>query len=160
MVMMPLRTRSAPLNSPFKWDPWHEIDELRRSVERIGERSAEHVPNGTAGLDFVPKVDLYDLGAAFVVRMDLPGVKDGSLEIIAEGNGLTIQGQREADGPDERCLYCERAVGRFARTIALPGSFDANRVEATLKRGILQITLPKDRTVAVKKVAVMVYKGE
>jgi HSP20 family protein len=151
---------SAPLRSPFRWDPWHELDELRRSVERIGERSAEHVANGTAGLDFVPKVDLYDLGAAFVVRMDLPGVKDGNLEIIAEGNGLTIQGQRESDGPGERCLYCERSVGRFARTIALPASFDANRVEATLNLGILQITLPKDRTVAVKKVAVVVYKGE
>ena len=159
--MMRHRTHSAPLKSPFQWDPWHEIDELRRSVERIGERSAEHVPNGAAGVGFVPKADLYDLGDVFMVRMDLPGVKEGDLEIIAEGSGLTIHGHREADGPgDERCLYCERPVGRFARTIALPERFEANRVQATLKLGTLEITLPKDRTVAVKKVAVVVYTGE
>ena len=159
--MMRHRTHSAPLKSPFQWDPWHEIDELRRSVERIGERSAEHVPNGAAGVGFVPKADLYDLGDVFMVRMDLPGVKEGDLEIIAEGSGLTIHGHREADGPgDERCLYCERPVGRFVRAIALPASFDVTRVEATLKLGVLEITLPKDRTVEVKKVRVMVCKTE
>ena len=158
--MMRFRMQSAPLRSPFQWDPWHELDELRRSVERIGERFGERVPDGIAGLGFVPKADLYDLGAAFMVRMDLPGVKDGDLEIIAEGSKLIIQGYREAGGPgDERCLQCERSAGRFARAIALPASFDATRVKATLKLGILEITLPKDRTVAVNKVAIMVSEA-
>ena len=159
--MVRFHTRSAPLRSPFHWDPWHELDELRRSVERIGGLSAERITDGAAGMGFVPKADLYDLGAAFMVRMDLPGVKEGDLEIIAEGSGFTIRGHREADGPgDERCLYCERPVGRFVRAIALPASFDVTRVEATLKLGVLEITLPKDRTVEVKKVRVMVCKTE
>ncbi len=158
--MMRFRTHSAPLRSPFRWDPWDELDELRRSVERIGGRSAERIPDGTAGMGFVPRADLYDLGAAFVIRMDLPGVEGGDLEIIAEGSGLTIRGHREADGPgDERCLYCERPVGRFVRAIALPASFDATRVEATLKLGILEITLPKDRTIEVKKVPISLLEA-
>ena len=57
-------------------------------------------------------------------------------------------------------MYCERPVGRFVRAIALPASFDVTRVEATLKLGVLEITLPKDRTVEVKKVRVMVCKTE
>jgi HSP20 family molecular chaperone IbpA len=51
-------------------------------------------------------------------------------------------------------------VGPFSRAIALPEGVDANRVEVTLKLGILEITIPEDRTVAVKKVAVMVCKAE
>ncbi len=161
MAMMRFHMRSAPLKSPFQWDPWHEIEELRRAVERMGERSVERVPAGSAGLGFVPETDLYDAGAAFVVRVDLPGVKEGDLEIIAEGSTLTIRGQREADGRrNERYLYCERPVGRFARTIELPERVDADRVEATLKLGILEITLPRDRTAAVKKVAITLDEGE
>ena len=159
--MMRFHMRSAPLKSPFHWDPWREIDELRRSFERIGERSVERAQAGTAGLGFVPEADLYDVEAAFMVRVDLPGVKGGDLEIIADGSTLTIRGQREADGRrGERYLYCERPVGRFARTMELPESIDVDRVEATLKLGILEITLPKGRTAGVRKVAVLVCKGE
>ena len=130
------------------------------AVERMGERSVERVPAGSAGLGFVPETDLYDAAAAFVVRVDLPGAKEGDLEIIAEGSTLTIRGQREADGPRNEGGYCERPVGRFARTIELPERVDADRVDATLKLGILEITLPKDRTAAVKKVAITLDEGE
>ncbi len=152
--------RSVHLRSPFQWDPWREIEELRRALERIGERSEGRVPAGTAGLGFLPKTDLYDAGATFVVRVDLPGVQEGDLNITVEGRTLTIRGQREADGPrDESYLYCERPVGRFARTIELPESVDADYVKATLKQGVLEITLPKNKTAAVKKVAVPLGEG-
>ena len=154
-------TRSVHLRSPFQWDPWHEIEELRRALERIGERSVGRVPAGTAGVGFVPETDLYDAGAIFVVRVDLPGVQEGDLNITAEGSTLTIRGQREADGPrDERYLYCERPVGRVARTIELPESIDADYVKATLKQGVLEITLPKNKAAAVKKVSVTLDEGE
>ena len=65
-----------------------------------------------------------------------------------------------SQGEDERYLYCERSAGRFARTLELPDSVDADRVEATLKLGALEITLPKERTTAVKKAVVIVCKGE
>ena len=153
--MMRFQMRSASFNSPFRWDPWQEIDELRRKLERISERSVERTPAGTAGLGFVPAADLYDLGAAVVVRVDLPGVKEGDLEIIAEQSTLIIRGQRETNDPrDERYLFWERPAGRFARTIELPASVAPDRVEASLKLGVLEITLPKSHTGTVKQVVV------
>jgi HSP20 family molecular chaperone IbpA len=50
-------------------------------------------------------------------------------------------------------------VGRFVRTIVLPAGFDATRVEATLKLGILEITLPKDGTVEAKKVHISLLEA-
>jgi HSP20 family protein len=158
---MPLSSKgSVHLRSPFEWDPWHEIEELRRTLERIGERSVGRAPAGTAGVGFVPETDLYDAGGAFVVRVDLPGVQERDLNIAVDGSKLTIRGQREADGPrDESYVYCERPVGRFARTIELPESVDADYVKATLKQGVLEIALPKNKVATAKTVAVTLSEG-
>ena len=72
---MRFHMRSAPLKSPFQWDPWREIDELRRALERIGERPPGPESALAVGSDFVPQVGLYDAGTVFVVRVDLPGVQ-------------------------------------------------------------------------------------
>ena len=155
------RTRSLPLREPFSWDPRLEIEEIRQAFERIGKRSVGRLSAAAAGSIFVPVADLYDAEAAFVVRVDLPGVIEGDLMITIEGSTLAIRCQRNADGPwDERYLCCERPVGSFARTIELPESVDADHVKATLKLGVLQITLPKNKSAAVKKVAVTVGGGE
>lgn len=114
-------TRSVHLRSPFQWDPWHEIEELRRAFERIGGRSVGRVPPGTAGLGFVPETDLYDAGASFVVRADLPSVKERDLNITVEGSTLTIRGQREADGPrDERTCTASGRSGASRAQLSFP----------------------------------------
>lgn len=155
------RIRSSPLRSPFQWDPVYEIEELRRALERISERTAGPESTPAAGSDFVPRVALYDAGAAFVVGVDLPGVQAGDLEITVEGSALTVCGQRDAGCPSgTSCLSSEQSTGRFARTIELPGGVDVDHVKATLERGVLGIVLPKNRATGVKKVAVRVYKEE
>lgn len=155
------RTRSSPLRSPFQWDPCREIEEIRRAFERISDRSVGRVPVAAAGSAFVPAADLYDADAVFVVRVDLPGVREEDLQIIIEGSTLMIRGRRNADGPwDARYLCYERPVGFFARTIELPGGVAADHVKATLKLGVLEITLPKSKTTAVKMVTVTLGGGE
>lgn len=155
------RIRSSPLRSPFQWDPVYEIEELRRALARIGDRAAASESAPAAGADFVPHVGLYDAGAAFVVRVDLPGVQAANVEITVEGSALTICGQQDAGCPSgTSCLSSERSAGRFARTIELPGDVDVDHVKATLEQGVLEIVLPKNMATGVKKVAVTVCKVE
>ncbi|HET9001204.1 MAG TPA: Hsp20/alpha crystallin family protein [bacterium] len=155
------RLRSSPLRSPFQWDPVYEIEELRRALERIGERTAGPESAPAADSDFVPQVGLYDAGAAFVVRVDLPGVRAGDVDITVQGSTLTICGHRDAGYPsDMSCLFSEQSAGRFARTIELSEGVDVDHIKATLERGVLEIVLPKNKANGVKKVAVTVCKGE
>jgi HSP20 family protein len=147
--------RAAPLGSPFQWDPWREIEELRRALERVGEPPVGRGLTAGAVLDFIPPADLYDAGEAFVVMVDLPGMKDGEVAITTEGRTITIRGQRGAEHPgDEGCLCCERPVGRFARTVELPENIDTDHINAVLKRGVLVVTLPKGKAAAPRGVTV------
>jgi HSP20 family protein len=146
----------APLRSPFQWDPWHEIDDFRRAFERLG-RPVGRMPAPAIGSGFIPEADVHDTGAAFVVSVDLPGVREADLDITVDGSMLTIRGQRDAGGlRDNGCLYCERPAGHFARTIELPESVNVDGIEATLKLGVLEITLAKSKIAAGKRVVVTV----
>ena len=150
-----IRVRPMILKSPFRWDPWQEMENLRLALDRIGGRSKAGSPGGTGGGASVPEVDLYDAGATFEIRVDLPGVRQEELDIAVEGNVLTVRGQRDPDGPrDESYLCCERPAGPFERTIELPEPVDAEHVQATLSHGVLEITLPKNPSGGAKKVAV------
>ncbi|MDQ7820364.1 MAG: Hsp20/alpha crystallin family protein [Armatimonadota bacterium] len=140
------------------WDPWRELEELRREVERlwgVGRTGRRSTPEAEA---LVPAVDLYDAGDSLVARVDLPGVRPEDVEVtVDEGRLLSVRASRKADDVREDAyLCCERPAGRFARTIELPVEVDADRVKASLKMGVLEIVLPKSREPAPRKIAVAV----
>jgi len=150
-----IRVRPMHLKSPFRWDPWQEMENLRLALDRIGGRSTVGVPPGTGGEALAPEVDLYDAGVAFEIRVDLPGVREEELEITVGGSVVTIRGQRDPDGPrDESYLCCERPVGTFERAIELPVPVDAEQARATLSHGVLEVTVPKSPPAGVKKVPI------
>jgi len=152
---MPFR---SPLKSPFRWDPWHEMEDLRREVERVWRSMGR--PATTAGVAHVPPADLCDTGAMFVLTVDLPGIRQVDLDITVEGSTLTVRGQRTADElKDGSHLYRERPVGRFERTVELPQDVDVDRVTAVLRLGVLEVTLPKGGAIPIKKVAVTLDEG-
>ncbi len=92
-----------------------------------------------------PVVDAFvsDNGVNFVV--DLPGVSKDDLQLSVENNILTLSGERDRGWDHEASSgsRAERAFGKFQRSFALPQSVDANKVEATLENGVLNIFVPK-----------------
>jgi HSP20 family protein len=159
--MRVFRVTPPHVRSPFRWDPWQELEEIRRAMERMGTPPGGSNPVDPASFAVVPEVDLYDAGSSFTARVDVPGVVDESLDVTVEGSTLTIRGERtpaEVDGEGYVC--CERPVGRFVRAIELPEQVDVDHVQAVLSRGVLEVTLPKAKATAVKKVAVTVRASE
>ncbi len=154
---MAFGNRSVSLRPPFGWYPWQELEDLWRALDRAGTRSVRPADRESGVVAFIPEFDLYDTGASIVIKVDLPGVAPENLDVSAEGDALTISGLREVDYPEDAvCLSCERSVGRFARRIELPKSADLRRVTATLRNGVLEITVPKDQKETIEKVAVRV----
>jgi HSP20 family protein len=99
----------------------------------------------TSGEGWSPQLDLYETDLAFILEVDLPGVKKQDVSVVVENGALVLQGRRSfARGPAEEHFYCrERRGGHFTRRLRLPGSINQERIHAEFHSGILRVTLPK-----------------
>ncbi len=108
---------------------------------------------------FVPTFDVKETNEAFVVRADLPGVDENNIDISVHNGVLTVAGARQAEERKEGesfSLY-ERQFGSFSRSFALPDTADAERIEAKLANGVLELSIAKraqakPRKIELKKV--------
>jgi len=86
----------------------------------------------------LPRMDVIDRDEDILVRAEVPGVDKKDLEVSLADNMLTVKGSVKRD-----FYRCETSQGAFLRTVAIPGKIDASKVAASLKDGVLEITLPK-----------------
>lgn len=79
-----------------------------------------------------------------VIRTPVAGVGVEDLDIAIDGDLLTIRGERREQGPihEEDWFYRECYWGAFSRSVILPIDVHGERVNATLKNGVLEIRLP------------------
>jgi HSP20 family protein len=118
--------------------------EIPEGVERTGMRRV-----------FVPRVDIFESDGDITLLADMPGVSSDSIDITLEKNVLTIRGLVNFDRPEGYDLaYAEYAVGDYERTFALSDAVDRNKIEATVKNGMLRLLLPKAETAKTRKIAV------
>lgn len=102
-----------------------------------------------------PALNVWEDGDNLVAEAEVPGLKLEDIELLALGNELKIKGRRpEVREPNVAVHRMERSAGEFARTITLPVEIDSNKVEATLRDGILTIMLPKAEPSKVRKIPV------
>ena len=103
-----------------------------------------------------PALNLTEEGDNFLVRAELPGVKGENLDVSVVEGQLVIRGERkiEAEGKETNYHRREREAGFFRRTIGLPSKIAPNKVSASMKNGVLTITLPKSEEAKPRKIAV------
>lgn len=103
----------------------------------------ELLSDASAGNPVTPRADLLDIGDAFRLVLEVPGVAQGNLEIALQGSDLIIAGIREPLETDVEIVFSERPSGHFQRTVSLPGEVDRDSATAHLHDGLLILTLPK-----------------
>ncbi|WP_022667781.1 Hsp20/alpha crystallin family protein [Desulfospira joergensenii] len=102
-----------------------------------------------------PRTNLYENGDNFEIRAEVPGLEKDDLNVRIQGNYLEISGTRGSDAPEGyKAHKRERGIGSFSRSFTLPADVDSSKVEATLKDGILYLSLPKSEAAKPKKITV------
>lgn len=102
-----------------------------------------------------PRTNLYKNVDNFEIYAEVPGIGKDDLNIKIQGNYLEITGTRNSDAPEGYKTHkIERGIGAFSRSFTLPADVDSSKVEATLKDGILYLTLPKSEAAKPKKITV------
>ena len=125
---------------------------LRRELDRLfGE--LERAPAFAAPQ--VPSVTFEDTSEAFTVRAEVPGLNEKDVEINVTANVLSLKAARKVEAPEGYTAHRrERSSFSFARSFELPTHIDPEKVQASLKQGVLTVTLPKVAEAQPKKVTV------
>ncbi len=102
-----------------------------------------------------PRMNLYDNGENFQVMAEIPGFSKDELDIKSQGNYLELSGTRNEDTPKGYKTHrIEREIRSFTRSFTLPADVDADKITATLKNGILTMTLPKTEKAKPKQIMI------
>jgi len=147
------------------WRPFRELEALERRFDDIFGRPSlpsiwRRIPMEERG--WAPAIEVFEKEDKFVVKAEIPGMKEEDIDISVVGDTLTIKGEKkaEAEVKEEDYYCCERSYGSFYRSIALPSDVEANKIEANYEDGVLEVSLPKAPEVKPKKVAVSAKKKE
>jgi HSP20 family protein len=94
---------------------------------------------------FQPRVEVKESSADVRVSVELPGIDEKDLDVSISNNYLTVKGEKREEKEDNSSGYyrMERTYGSFHRSIPFPCEIDKDRAEATFKRGVLTVILPK-----------------
>ena len=92
-----------------------------------------------------PPTDVYETPDAWVVRMEVAGVRKEDLRVTIEAGALFVRGRRAevASGPKERYHRMEIRYGEFSQRIPLPPDIEAEATDARLRDGILEVRVPR-----------------
>ncbi|MFO0762133.1 MAG: Hsp20/alpha crystallin family protein [Byssovorax sp.] len=132
------------------------MDQLRRRMDRLFDeyeppRTRDALRNNLAdevdrafGRARFPRLTLADAGSSLVLRAEVPGLTEKQIQLSIQKDVLTMSGERPSDAPEGYVVHRqERAPLKFGRTFTLPCKIDPEKSTATLKNGVLTVTLTK-----------------
>jgi HSP20 family protein len=112
--------------------------DLDRLFNTLFDRSSE-------ARSWTPPMDLVEADDHFLLRADLPGMREDDVSIEVRDNTLRIAGERKTEHEQrERGWYrLERQFGKFSRALTLPEGVNADTIEAKFDHGVLEVRIPK-----------------
>jgi HSP20 family protein len=129
------------------WSDFPSIFEKRKNLFPTFSTEYEKILNG--------KCDFEELEDKYLVELEVPGVKKDEINMALKNDILTISWKRSKEVKNEKTKTSryERSEGSFTRSFNVEGA-DAEKIEATLKDGVLKIMLPKDEKIKPKKIEI------
>jgi len=123
-----------------RFDGGFRLPSLRRLFE------SEPTPQPETRFEFtVPSIDLAEDDAAYKLTAELPGLDQKDVEVSISGDRLVLKGEKrqEKEEKDKNYYLSERSYGAFLRSLPLPEGVDRDKIDATVAKGVLTVTLPK-----------------
>lgn len=147
-------SRLRELENTFAW-----MDELRNRMDRSWDDSDSFWGMASSPRAFAtpvfPRVNVYDSGTKLVIKADVPGLSEKDVEVTLNEGNLSISGSRNVAPPEGYSAHrLERSEFKFSRTIQLPCNVNPEQTTASVKDGVLTITLAKAAEAQPRQIAV------
>jgi HSP20 family protein len=125
-----------------------------------GKQALQHVLQRWANnRRWAPAIDLVETDDHFVLRADLPGLEEKDVTVRVGDSVLTISGERRFGHEDHGYHRVERGFGSFSRALTLPEGVDADAIQASFDRGVLEVRVPKPQERKPRTISIDVGSG-
>ena len=141
---------------PARREETHPFFSLRRQMNQLFDsffRDFELEPFREMNewyAKFSPQIDVKENDKEIIVTAELPGMSEKDIDVSISGGSLVVKGEKKEDKEekDKECWHMERCYGSFYRSIPLPEEIDKEKADASFKKGILRVTIPKTEKAA------------
>ena len=143
-----------------RWDPFQEMMNLRRTVDRLFDNvSTDH--DWAQPTQWGLAVDVAENKDAIIVKASVPGINPDDLDVSYSDDTLTIRGEIKSENEVKEDQYHvrERRYGSFSRSITLPTKIKGDAIEASYQNGVVTLRLPKAEEVKPKRIEIKVGDG-
>ena len=168
ITKLPVKIEKTTTPTPQAWQPF---ESLRREIDRMFDdfggglwrspfRGSFFAPfqRAEVALATLPAVDVIETDKGYEITAELPGIDEKNVDVKFANGVLTIKGEKQDEKEEKKKDYYmrERSFGSFERSFEVPDSVDTDKIEATFRKGVLTLTLPKSAEAqkAEKKIAV------
>jgi HSP20 family protein len=143
-----------------RWTPFSEMNRLQNDLNRLfgAFEAAPQSGNNEVQSLWTPAVDIVEDADKIELAVDVPGIKQEELDIQVDKDVLTLRGTRKLERKEDKEHFrrFERVTGGFVRSFTLPKTVDADKIGASLKDGVLTLTLPKKPEAQPKQIKVAI----
>jgi HSP20 family protein len=138
-------------------EPFSEMVSLQDAMNSLLQGSfVRPVANPGNGSTAMLPLDISETENEFILRASLPGVRPEDVQIMVQGDTVTIRGEikAEEEKKGEHYHLRERRFGQFWRTVTLPTTISADKAQARFDDGVLTLILPKAESAKPKQIKV------
>src|SRR3954447_8901671 len=142
--------KNAP--SVYRNDQASPFLTLHREMNRLFDEAFRtfDAPTLFRGLPSWPNIEVANAEKEIRISAELPGMEEKDVEVLLEGDVLTIRGEKKSETKDKERHFSERFYGRFERQIPLGYEVEPDKVNASFKNGVLTLMVPKSEKAAAK----------
>ncbi|NIS70758.1 MAG: Hsp20 family protein [Proteobacteria bacterium] len=137
---------------PTIWDPFETLSVIENRMDDLFGNLDRFHPVVTRS----PSIDVSEDDKKFMVRAEVPGIDPNDIHLAIEDHHLTLRGEKKSEAKEKKGNghLTERFFGSFSKTFYLPETVNTKKVKATLRNGVLEITLPKRAVAKPKKIQI------
>lgn len=129
-----------------RYRDWSDIDRTFSMMDELRSRMNQlfNEPGEYRAAAVFPRLNLFDTGSALLLKADVPGLSEKDVELTINQDVLTLSGERRADAPEGYSVHRqERTPIKFSRSFTLPCRINPENASASIKNGVLTVTLAK-----------------
>lgn len=141
----PLKSEKAATSLVGFGEMKHEMERIQNEMERLFSSFLAPGKMSYSDITWYPAVDLAEKEDRYILKAELPGMKENDIQISVENNAIFLKGEKKEEKEIKNRYQhrMERSAGKFLRSFQLPTNVDAEKIEAHYKNGILEVAIPK-----------------